>query len=83
MLARVSLIACCGSNAHSCSKACWIWWRVPGSTLRPAIRLPNMPHTCSMGFRSVDLPGTPSVEWFHFPDNSAPIVLYAGERYRP
>ncbi|GBN29451.1 hypothetical protein AVEN_59639-1 [Araneus ventricosus] len=30
MLAIVSLVACCGSNAHSCSKACWSSWRVPG-----------------------------------------------------
>ncbi|GBM86302.1 hypothetical protein AVEN_207993-1 [Araneus ventricosus] len=54
MLAIVSLIARCVSNAHSCSRSSW---RVPGGTLRPAIRLPNMSHTCYMGFRSGDLAG--------------------------
>ncbi|GBL89125.1 hypothetical protein AVEN_255254-1 [Araneus ventricosus] len=84
MLAIVSLIAGCDSNAHSCSKACWSSWSVLGGTLRPTIRLPNMSHTCSMGFRSCDLAGRAlAVEWFHSPDNSAPIVLYAGGNYRP
>ncbi|GBL95734.1 hypothetical protein AVEN_275284-1, partial [Araneus ventricosus] len=50
MLAIVSLIACCGSNAHSCNKACWSSWRAPGGTLPPAILLPIMSHACSMEF---------------------------------
>ncbi|GBL97949.1 hypothetical protein AVEN_126857-1 [Araneus ventricosus] len=51
MLTIVSLTACCSSNVHSCSKACWSSWRVPGGTLRPANRLLNMSHTFSMVFR--------------------------------
>ncbi|GBL75037.1 hypothetical protein AVEN_243827-1 [Araneus ventricosus] len=65
MLSIVSLIACRGSNAHSCSKACWSLWRVPGGTLRSAIRLPNMSHTCSMEFK-VRLSSRPRHLWNGF-----------------